>query len=309
MPGRNSLTSLDLNLLPILVTVLEEQHITRAAARLGISQPAVSKALGKLRCYFQDDLLTRNPAGYELTVVGNKLLSELNEILPRLQTAINDVSFDPHNTARTFIISASDFTISLLLPHFAPLITKTMLKAVFCTVEINPLTLFNSENIDLFISEKAPHQMYSTIELFTSRIKLLISRDNKFKKDKFTIDEYLQQNHVRVSESAKSRSIVDNHLAVHGLARNYNIATSSIMAAALAVAMTDSVVAVPEIIAHTISRVTGTRVVDPPDEIGEFRMHLFWNPTYDADKGHRWLREIIARLYRDSIQLFQTDDT
>lgn len=304
MPLRNTLTSLDLNLLPILLAVLEERHVTNAAVRLGISQPAVSKAIGKLRTYFQDELMVRNGSGYELTVTGNKLLASLVEIMPRLKEALDDPPFDPGSAIRTFTVSASDFTVTMLLPPLAKIVSKTKLKIVFCTSPSDTLSLVNTAKIDLFLTEAPPPLGCSSQELLTSGIKCLVNRHNPVKNGKFTLDEYLQQTHIRLSGHASSRSVIDMHLASHGVSRFFNIATSCMLPAAYAVALTDCVVAVPEPMAEAIAQATGTRVVDPPDEVGRFRMHLVWNPVHDADEGHKWLRQTMLRLYKEALQEF-----
>lgn len=305
MPPRNTLTSLDLNLLPILLAVLEERHVTNAAVRLGISQPAVSKAMAKLRTYFQDELMVRNGSGYELTVTGNKLLASLMEIMPRLQGALDDPPFDPGSAIRTFTVSASDFTVAMLLPPMAKIVSKTQLKIVFCTSPADTLSLFNTAKIDIFITESPPPQGCSTQVLHTSGIKCLVNRHTPVKNGRFTLDEYLQQNHIRLSGHASTRSLIDRHLASLGVSRSFNIATSCMLPAAYAVALTDCVVAVPEPMAEAIAQLTGTRVVDPPDEVGHFKMNLVWNPIHDADEGHKWLRQTLVQLYKEALQEFR----
>src|SRR5712671_4223114 len=98
----------DLNLLVVFTAVAEERNVTRAASRLLLSQPAVSRALQRLRDMFHDDLLIRTTTGYELTPKGQRLLQELEATLPRLDRLITGTDFDPAAEEATFRIAATD---------------------------------------------------------------------------------------------------------------------------------------------------------------------------------------------------------
>lgn len=110
------LSNIDLNLLITLQALLEERHVTRAAKRCFLSQSAMSRALERLRETFQDELLIRSGRGYERTVRGERLLRELEAILPRIDAMVRGQSFDPVQSQERFRISMTDFASVLLLP-------------------------------------------------------------------------------------------------------------------------------------------------------------------------------------------------
>lgn len=114
----------DLNLLVIFTAVAEERNITRAASRLLLSQPAVTRALQRLRDTFHDDLLVRTATGYEPTPTGQRLLQELATMLPRLDRLMTGGDFDPANEDGTFRIAATDHAAYLLVPLLSAMFSR-----------------------------------------------------------------------------------------------------------------------------------------------------------------------------------------
>jgi DNA-binding transcriptional LysR family regulator len=111
------LRQVDLNLLIIFAVIAEEKSVTRAASRLLLSQPAVSRALQRARAMLQDDLLVRSPAGFELTLRGRKILQELDELLPKIESVVTPSVFDPRKERSNFRISGPDnVCIALVSP-------------------------------------------------------------------------------------------------------------------------------------------------------------------------------------------------
>src|SRR5260370_18030171 len=106
----------DLNLLVVFTVLAEERNVTRAAARLLLSQPAVSRALQRLRDMFHDDLLVRSSSGYEPTPKGLRLLHELETSLPRLDRLLSGGEFDPAKEETSFRIAATDHACHVLCP-------------------------------------------------------------------------------------------------------------------------------------------------------------------------------------------------
>src|SRR3984957_16139066 len=106
----------DLNLLVVFTALAEERNVTRAASRLFLSQPAVSRAVQRLREMFHDDLLVRGSSGYELTPKGKRLLQELSTILPRLDRLLSGEDFDPRQEDTTFRIAVTDYASHVLCP-------------------------------------------------------------------------------------------------------------------------------------------------------------------------------------------------
>src|SRR5438270_4599691 len=110
------LRNLDLNLLQPLHALLEERHVTRAAKRSFLSQPAMSRALERLREMFGDPLLVRNGRGYERTVRGERVLRELESLMPRLEAMVRGEEFDPARSQERFRVAMTDHAAMVLMP-------------------------------------------------------------------------------------------------------------------------------------------------------------------------------------------------
>src|ERR1700758_599936 len=106
----------DLNLLPPLVVLLEERHVSRAADRIALSQPAMSRALQRLRRHFGDELLVRGPDGYSLTPRAERIRAQLATVVAELNHLFDSESFDPATAAQSFRLAVSDYTVSALGP-------------------------------------------------------------------------------------------------------------------------------------------------------------------------------------------------
>ena len=106
----------DLNLLPALIALLEERHVSRAALRAGMSQPAMSRALQRLRRTLDDDLLVRTAEGYQITPRGERILDRLASAIPQLEDVFAGADFDPSTTAQVIRLAASDYAQAVLAP-------------------------------------------------------------------------------------------------------------------------------------------------------------------------------------------------
>src|SRR5271168_107862 len=111
------LRQVDLNLLIVFAVIAEERSVTKASARLLLSQPAVSRALQRARSMFQDELVIRSSSGFELTLRGRKILQELEQLLPKIEGLIVPSVFDPKKERSNFRISGPDNVCIALLPH------------------------------------------------------------------------------------------------------------------------------------------------------------------------------------------------
>jgi DNA-binding transcriptional LysR family regulator len=125
------LRQVDLNLLIFFAVIAEEKSVTRAASRLLLSQPAVSRALQRARATLQDDLLVRSPAGFELTLRGRKILQELEELLPKIEGLVMPGVFDPKRERSNFRVSGPDNVCIALLPRLCRRYTPERYKVNF----------------------------------------------------------------------------------------------------------------------------------------------------------------------------------
>ena len=234
----------DLNLLVVFATVAEERHISRAATRLGMTQPAVSRALQRAREMFDDDLLVRTGATFEPTPLGYRLLGELESILPRLDNLLSGKSFDPTEEELLFRLVATDYAAMLCS---APLYRTCAKPANKVRFEFTPKSDFPYQDlergrVDLVLGVddgKAPAHLQSEF-LWQEDFVCVVAAEQPFE-EKLTLEEYLQLEHVQVTGA---QSLVERSLSLQGEKRTFALTVPYFTAAIRAVTGTNLIATV-----------------------------------------------------------------
>ena len=299
MPSLTStLSRVDLNLLVALDVLLRERSVTKAAAVLGLTQPALSASLAKLRRYFNDDLLARVGNTYELT----PLASGLKERIAAAMTANGRVfgasdDFDPVTSTREFTIYLSDYSTSVLA---APLCRLTRSQAPEVRIRIRQqghrlvedaaVTLRESDGIVLphgFLSE-AHH-----VDLFHDSFVGLVSSDNEAVGESISLEQLGRTPQVVAYQSQSGGLTAMLQLRMAGVEPWIDITTESFLAVPFLVAGTDRIGFVPSLLANRLAPLQEFRAVDLPIVTTEIVEALWWNPIHDDDAGHRWFRDVM----------------
>lgn len=297
-----NLRRLDLNLLLTLDALLAEHHVTRAAQRLGLSQPAVSVHLAKLREALGDPLLLPGPRGMRPTTRANELREPLRQALEALQRAVSpSAPFDPARAEHTWRIAASDYTeAAILLPALAGLrraAPGTRL-AVLQIVPSRLAKLAEQGDIDLafHIREGAPPTLRHR-RLLAERYVLAGRADHPRLKRRPTLAQFCAIEHVVVSpDGGGFRGVADEALARVGATRRVVLSVPHFTFVKAVLASTDLVAMLP---ARLIGeRDDALRVVEAPIEVPGFEMNMLWHERSHRDPAHVWLREQIAAAVR-----------
>ena len=209
----------DLNLLVVFTAVAEERNITRAASRLLLSQPAVTRALQRLRDTFHDDLLIRTSTGYEPTPTGQRLLQDLATMLPRLDRLMAGGDFDPVTEDASFRIAATDHGAYLLVPPlFTSVLPKgTKVKFSFVPLHAGQYEALEKGRLDLVLNADydAATAHLSKEFIFEVDFVCVVSRKSKFARA-ITLKQYLAAEHVGVDIVGGVQTHPDRHLAAIG---------------------------------------------------------------------------------------------
>jgi DNA-binding transcriptional LysR family regulator len=287
------LKNVDLNLLHALYALLEERHVTRAAQRCSLSQPAMSRALERLREMFGDELLIRTGRNYERTVRGERLLGELENLLPRLEALVRGEPFDPARSEERLRVAMTDNASVVLLPGLAERMRGA---APNMTLEIvawhdRAYEDLEAGRIDVALSAVAAPPPLETETLFKEDFVCLFSAERKFRSRRLNLQQYLGLPHVIISVLAGQQTSVDRPLADLGLKRRVTLTVPFFVPAVAAVAHTDLVVTLPRRLAKAIHGMTEVRTAEPPAEIGSFQYFMIWHPRLNAEPAQRWLRD------------------
>jgi DNA-binding transcriptional LysR family regulator len=291
----------DLNLLVAFTAVAEERNITRAASRLLLSQPAVSRALHRLRDMFHDDLLIRTANGYEPTPKGQRLLQDLATMLPRLDRLMAGGDFDPSTEDATFRIAATDHAALLLVPplYNSVLSKPTKVDFSFVPLHAGQYEALEKGRLDLVLN--ADHDT-STLHLskeiiFEVDFVCVVSRKSKFERA-ISLKQYLAAEHVAVDIIGGVQTHPDKHLAAIGEKRRCPLVVAQHTVAMQVAAVTNMIATVPRRMALLEAPKKVTKIFEGPAALGSFKYVMIWHERMQTDAAHVWLRSTIRELGR-----------
>ncbi|WP_313064155.1 LysR family transcriptional regulator [Atlantibacter hermannii] len=294
----NNLSRLDLNLLLTLDALLTEQNVTRAAARLHLSQPSVSVQLAKLREALGDPLLLPGPRGMRPTARAEALREPLRQALQALDNAIaSPLPFEPAQAHITWRIAASDYSEhSVLLPALA----KLRHDAPHCRLALMevPSTRLGAamehDKLDLaiFTRSGAPLDLRSRL-LFKENYRLVCRRDHPELQQPPDLTQFCQLEHVIVSpDGGGFVGSTDEALAALGLTRKVVMSVPHFSFVSAVLSRTNMVALLPE---RLVRDDPALKILDAPIEITGFDKMMLWPERVHRDPAHQWLRELIAR--------------
>jgi DNA-binding transcriptional LysR family regulator len=283
----------DLNLLIVFTVLAEERSVSRAASRLLRSQPAVSRAFQRLRELFQDDLLVRTPAGYEATPRGQRLLQELETILPRLDRLLSGSSFNPETEEAHFRIAATDYASHVLCPLLCQRVLPAQRKVSFefTAWHDGACEALERGRLDLLLNADDGHMpaQFLSEEIFEESFACVVAKEAAYPR-KLTLKQYLSASHIGVSVRGGLQTIPEKKLAALGQQRRCVIQIPYFTAAIRSVAGTNLIATVPRRLAESEARNPAIKIVDPPDVMGSFQYLMAWHPRMNTDAAHEWLR-------------------
>jgi DNA-binding transcriptional LysR family regulator len=294
------LSSFDLNLLVVFDVLLGERSVTRTAARLGLSQPAVSNALSRLRDALGDPLFVRTPHGMAPTPRALALEGPLRLALDRVASALaGDGTFEPATSRRSFVLAATDYVQFALLP---PLFRRIEREAPGIAVSVQPVLQrhpwqeLEAGSIDLSLSAaravpKGLHRRW----LFHDRVVCVVRKDHPRARGGLTLERYLALSHIEALPIG-AQGLADEVLATGGHVRRIALKVPHFLVAPHVVLTTDYVFTLAARIAGPIAKSYPLRVLPLPFEMPEIRVSAHWHERVQEDPAHRWLRQVIAEV-------------
>src|ERR1700737_4500454 len=266
------LQNFDLNLLHALHALLEERHVTRAGKRCFLSQSAMSRALERLREMFGDALLVRSGRAYERTVRGERLLRELESLMPRLQALVRGEDFDPARSPERFRVAMTDHASMILMPS---LMERIRFAASSVTVEASAWhdrvyeDVFGGR-IDTALSAEAPPPGLKAEVLYEEDFVCLVGTAQRLRARRFTLKQYLDLPHALVETWEGQQTPVDRPLAEIGLRRRAVLRIPFFVPTIFTVACTDLILTLPRRLSKIAAAIADVRVVEPPHQIKGF---------------------------------------
>ncbi|MEO6623207.1 MAG: LysR family transcriptional regulator [Burkholderiaceae bacterium] len=301
--------TLDLNLLKVFDVVMAERNVTRAAARLAMSQPAVSNALRRLREATQEELFVPTASGVTPTAHARSLWPTVRASLDRLHDAFEPQGFDPHGAARSFTLAMADATAALFVPVLVRSLQREQaqvdLRVVALTTR-DPRALLEQGQADLAVGHfpQAKARLADEGEQGVMRLQALygcdfatvMRHDHPLAADgALTLDAYCASDHLRVSFAGRPRGVVDETLARLGRERRVMITVSNYFNAAAVVHQSALLTVLPRRFVPATGLAAQLAVRDLPFEVPGIDVGLLWHRRHEQDTAQRWLRETLVR--------------
>lgn len=292
--------ALDLNLIRVFDALMRERSVTRAGERIGLSQPAVSAALNRLRHLFNDSLFVRHghemmptPRAFELADKARSALAQIEEMVREVR------GLELSELTRTFTLLGADFFSVLLMPHLASKIYRLAPQVRLRLLDsargdVARLLLDNSVDMALERPLDMPDWVSSEL-LFRSPFVIIASAENEAlsalrEGETLPIEIFAALPHAIRSIDGSMSGMVDDALSKRGLRRNVTLALPHFQGVALAVASGPHIAAVPVQFANAVKASLGFRSFQPPVDVPAPEIRLYWHSRYDKDQAHSWMR-------------------
>lgn len=297
-----NLAGLDLNLLVALDALIAESHVGRAASRVGLSQPAMSHALARLRETLRDPLLVRMGARMELTPRAEQLKAPLAAALEQVRGLFTAETFNPATSMRSFTIMMPDLVLGLILP---PLIERVGVEAPRAQVHVTPLlwpaamTGDIGRHVDLVIAcmgDAFPG--FHRQRLYKDSDALAVRANHPERSRLKRMDAFLAARHVAVIGAGRREDMIDEWLRADGIDRDIALVVPTYMQALHIAARTDLVAFVPRRQIEAHKRELSLAVVEPPIDPGSDEQFLFYPVRAQNDPASIWLRNIVLAIGR-----------
>lgn len=297
-----SLADIDLNLLVTFDALMAERSVTRAALRLGMSQPGTSNALSRLRRLFADPLLVRDGTGLTPTPRAESLVEPVRAALALMSQALEQRGeFDPSADEATFTVSCSDYILLMLI---GPLVRHLATQAPGITIHARPraaapASLLREGAVDLVIE---PTRAFGDASLpsrplFSDRWLCCVWTGNTQVAEELTLETYQRLGHIIYSMGrSQPISLPDQHLSQAKVTRRIEFVVENFLLAPFLLQGTDLVTLVPERAVPHMRRTADIRVLDPPVEVPTFTEVLWWHPRRTADPAQAWIREQVIQI-------------
>ncbi len=300
----SDLRRVDLNLLVALQSLLEERNVTRAAERIGMSQPAASRALGRLRTLFADALLVDGPGGYMLSARAEAIRPALRRTLAGIGEMLETSPFDPSTATGHLRLLMPDLPAAALVPH---LLTRLAAEAPALNLDImapgaRVIEALENDVVEAVVAviDDAPAGIRLRT-LYHDGFVTLMRSGHPAIDGELTLDRYLELDHMVVSVTGVGPAPVDVALAGMGRKRRVKVRVPNFFAAVEIAARSDLVMTLPTSLALTAAGMGRFVALPPPLDLGRFAMSLVWHARHLDSPRHVWLRRVIVRAATEMV--------
>lgn len=296
------LHQLDLNLLVVFNQLLTDRRVSKAAENLGVSQPAVSNSLAKLRKLFGDELFLRTPKGMEPTPFADQLAESVSYALAMIHSGVNQrTSFEPASATRSFTIGMTDIGEIYFLPALLERLRQEATHVSLSTVRnaaVNVREELEAGKVDLAIG-LLPNLKAGFFQrrLFMQRYVCLMRQGHALARRKITQAEFEAAEHLVVVSAGTGHGKVDELLERSGIERSVRLTVPHYVSVGHILQSSDLIATVPERLADRLLEPFGLAKLPHPAKLPEIAINIFWHAKYHRSPAHQWLRGLVFELF------------
>jgi DNA-binding transcriptional LysR family regulator len=294
----------DLNLLVVFQLLLEERRVSAVATRLGLSQPAVSSALKRLRRLLGDELFLRTTQGMEPTPFAERLAGPVAEALGTIHQALQTrAAFDPGSSTRRFAIAMTDIGEIYFLPELLPLLRRTAPDVEISTVRntaINLTAEMAAGAVDLAVGYVPDLRAgFFQRRLFPQRYVCMFRPGHRLDKPRLRLADYTAAEHVMVVAAGTGHGEINERLERAGARPKMRLRVPHFVAVGQILQATDLVASVPEKLAVRMAAAYGLKYAALPVKLPPIEIKLVWHAKFHREPGNQWLRTLIFDTFAE----------
>lgn len=295
------LSDIDLNLFVVFDAIYSEGNLTRAGEIIGITQPAVSNSLSRLRNLFDDPLFVRTADGMVPTPVAQNIVGPVRQALGHIRASVQEAeSFSPVDSDKQFRVSMTDLTQDLLLPGLVASVKAAAPMVGLDCYQVRRRDMnieLASGNVDLAIDiPLTPDPQIRQSKLFSHDHVCVYRSGHPIASETLNLDRYLELDHVHVSSRRGGLGHVDLVLGKMSRRRKIAVRTQHYLTTGRLVANTDMVLTAPSMLAELIRSNYDVEMQDLPFEVPSLETYLYWHESTDSDQANQWMRDQILTL-------------
>jgi DNA-binding transcriptional LysR family regulator len=293
----------DFTLLSTLDALLQEGSVTGAARRMGLSTPAMSHGLARIREKLGDPLLVRAGRRMVLTPRAEAIKGRVHAAVQEARQLLEpEGPFVPATLRRRFSVLATDYVVCVLgavvdrlLREEAPGVTLRFTP----NTQEDPGALRDGADLSIGIYGTLPPEL-RTRPLLTDRFVVVVREGHPLASRKLTLEQFVQKAHIQIAPRGQPGGYLDDVLREKGFERTVARAVPYFLPALYLVSKTDYLLTTSERVARELAPLLGLRLLEPPLQLKPYALNLVWHPRFDADQGHRFLRDIFIRAAREA---------
>lgn len=293
-----NIKNFDLNLLVVFKTLYEERNVTKASKKIGITQPAMSNALNRLRYLVKDELFIRGPKGMRPTPRANELASPIQTALNDLELSLSSINFDPKTTNKLYKISISDDVAPLILPNLINFLEKESPNSslrVRSEQGSEAIKLLDSNDIDFAIGRfEMVSTRFESVDLYTEKYVCMMNSDHPLAEDeKLSIGQYLSSKHLRVAPAGTPVAPIDRSLSQLNLEREIFARIDLVTMAPLIIKNSDLILTLPSKTAQRMAKNYNFSIAELPIGLEQRQTKLLWHRELTNHPAYDWIKNQI----------------